>query len=74
MKPTYDELEEIVALATCVTLSTQRRDEIAMTEDYAALAGALRRLHADYRDNDWTVSIIDALDRAEIRARHDLPL
>lgn len=64
MKPTYAELEEIVALATCLIISTQKREADAMKDDYAALASSLRRLHARYPGADWSDAIIDAIDRA----------
>lgn len=67
MKPTYDELEEIAALATVLTLSTRNRERDAMKDDYASLAGALRRLHVRYRDADWTYAILEALERVEAR-------
>jgi hypothetical protein len=33
MKPTYDELEEIAALATALTLSTRNRERDAIKDD-----------------------------------------
>jgi hypothetical protein len=67
VKPTYDELEEIVALATALTISTRGREREAMKTDYASMACALRLLHERYRDSDWTLSILDAIARYEQR-------
>jgi hypothetical protein len=69
VKPTFDELEEIVALATCLIISTQNREPEAMKDDYESLAFALRRLHARYPGADWSASIIDAVGRATAAER-----
>jgi hypothetical protein len=69
VRPTYEELEEIVALASALMISTRNREREAMKEDYAELAAALRFLHARFPDTEWTASIIDALARAQERAK-----
>jgi hypothetical protein len=73
VKPDYEELEEIVALASALVVSTRHREREAMKVDYEALSFALRHLHERYPDAEWTVAIIDALARAEERALNYLP-
>lgn len=67
MKPAYEELEEIVALATALVLSTRKREADEMKADFASLSKAIDDLHWRFPGNDWTVSIIDALERASKR-------
>ncbi len=74
MKPSYEELEEVTAIATALAISTSRRDSEAMKEDYAVFANVLRRLHSKYVSPAWETAVLAALERVQEREKDPWPL
>jgi len=70
MKPSYEELEEVMAIATALAISTSRRDSEAMKEDYEVFASVLRRIHLQYVSTEWETAILAALQRVQEREKN----
>jgi hypothetical protein len=71
-KPSYEELEEVAALAIALLVSAQDVEEPHFLADYVSLSRTLNELHHRYRDLDWTLAIMAALERVTLREKPGL--